>query len=122
MADCIPAGMENFVAQDDEQFNVIKKIIDLCDYYILILGRRYGSINSTTGVSYNEMEYEYVIENNIPVLVFALSDDAEIDLPASDEDDIKKGKLAEFRSRAMTNRLASLWRDQSDLIGKVAIA
>lgn len=26
MADCIPAGMENFVATDDEQFNVIKKV------------------------------------------------------------------------------------------------
>ena len=26
MADCIPAGMENFVATDDEQFNVIKKL------------------------------------------------------------------------------------------------
>lgn len=38
MADCIPAGMENFVATDDEQFNVIKKVIDLCDYYVLILG------------------------------------------------------------------------------------
>lgn len=36
MADCIPAGMENFVATDDEQFSVIKKVIDLCDYYILI--------------------------------------------------------------------------------------
>lgn len=32
MADCIPAGMENFVATDDEQFSVIKKVIDLCDY------------------------------------------------------------------------------------------
>ena len=28
MADCIPAGMENFVATDDEQFSVIKKVID----------------------------------------------------------------------------------------------
>ena len=122
MADCIPAGMENFVAQDDEQFNVIKKVIDLCDYYILIIGRRYGSINSSTGLSYTEMEYEYAIEKNIPVLVFALSDDAEIEMPASDEDVIKNGKLAEFRSRAMTNRLASVWKDQSDLMGKVAIA
>ncbi|MBP6468158.1 MAG: DUF4062 domain-containing protein [Fusobacteriaceae bacterium] len=34
MADCIPAGMESFVATDEEQFNVIKKVIDLCDYYI----------------------------------------------------------------------------------------
>ncbi|WP_436668130.1 DUF4062 domain-containing protein [Latilactobacillus sakei] len=50
MADCIPAGMESFVATDDEQFNVIKKVIDLCDYYILILGKRYGSINKQTGI------------------------------------------------------------------------
>lgn len=41
-ADCIPAGMEAFVATDDEQFNVIKRVIDLCDYYILIIGKRYG--------------------------------------------------------------------------------
>ena len=48
MADCIPAGMEAFVAANDEQFEVIKKVIDLCDYYVLIIGNRYGSINQTT--------------------------------------------------------------------------
>lgn len=79
MADCIPAGMENFVATDDEQFNVIKKVIDLCDYYVLILGRRYGSVNETTGISYTEMEYNYAIDKGIPVLVFALDDSVEID-------------------------------------------
>lgn len=36
MADCIPAGMEAFVATDLAQFEVIKKVIDLCDYYVLI--------------------------------------------------------------------------------------
>jgi len=35
MADCIPAGMEAFVATDNEQFEVIKRVIDLCDYYVL---------------------------------------------------------------------------------------
>ena len=66
-ADCIPAGMENFVAQDEEQFNVIKKVIDLCDYYVLIIGKRYGSINPNTGKSYTEMEYDYAISKKIPV-------------------------------------------------------
>lgn len=122
MADCIPAGMENFVATDDEQFNVIKKVIDLCDYYVLILGRRYGSVNEKTGISYTEMEYNYAISKNIPVLVFALDDSVERDDKNCNEDDIKKGKLAEFKSRAMGNRLASIWKDQSDLMGKVAIA
>lgn len=34
MADCIPAGMEAFVATDLEQFEVIKKVIDYCDYHV----------------------------------------------------------------------------------------
>lgn len=122
MADCIPAGMENFVATDDEQFNVIKKVIDMCDYYILILGKRYGSVNEKTGLSYTEMEYNYAIDKGIPVLVFALDDSVVIDDDKIEKDDIKKGKLAEFKSKAMLNRLASIWRDQSDLMGKVAIA
>lgn len=122
MADCIPAGMENFVATDDEQFNVIKKVIDMCDYYILILGKRYGSVNEKTGISYTEMEYNYAIDKGIPVLVFALDDSVELDAEKVETDDIKRGKLAEFKSKAMGNRLASIWRDQSDLLGKVAIA
>lgn len=122
MADCIPAGMESFVATDDEQFNVIKKVIDLCDYYILILGKRYGSINDTTGLSYTEMEYNYAIDKGIPVLVFAIDDSVEVESDKVEKDDIKKGKLSEFKSRAMRNRLANVWRDTSDLMGKVAIS
>ena len=122
MADCIPAGMESFVATDDEQFNVIKKVIDLCDYYILILGKRYGSINDTTGLSYTEMEYNYAIDKGIPVLVFAIDDSVELESDKVENDDIKKGKLAEFKSRAMRNRLANVWCDTSDLMGKVAIS
>ena len=70
MADCIPAGMEAFVATDVEQFEVIKKVIDLCDYYILIIGQRYGSINPYTGISYTEMEYDYAIKTNTGILFF----------------------------------------------------
>ena len=99
MADCIPAGMENFTATDDEQFNVIKKVIgicqviDLCDYYILILGKRYGSVNDSTGLSYTEMEYNYAIDKGIPVLVFVLDDSVKIEEDKIEKDDIKKGKL-----------------------------
>lgn len=94
----------------------------MCDYYVLILGKRYGSVNEKTGISYTEMEYNYAIDKGIPVLVFALDDSVELDDEKVEKDDIKRGKLAEFKSRAMGNRLASIWRDQSDLMGKVAIS
>jgi hypothetical protein len=41
--DCIPAGMELFPAIDEAQFAFIKKIVDDCDYYVIILAARYGS-------------------------------------------------------------------------------
>lgn len=122
MADCIPAGMEAFVATDDEQFNVIKKVIDLCDYYILIIGNRYGSINEKTGLSYTEMEYEYALSKEIPVLVFALENSDIEGNVDTEENVISLGKLAQFKEKALKNRLASVWKDIGDLTGKVAIS
>lgn len=122
MADCIPAGMEAFVATDAEQFEVIKKVIDLCDYYVLILGRRYGSINADTGISYTEMEYDYAISKGIPVLVFALDSSIDVSPDKVDTDVHKLAKLDDFRSKAMNNRLASVWKSVEDLTGKLAIS
>jgi len=122
MADCIPAGMEAFVATDTEQFEVIKKVIDLCDYYVLIIGRRYGSVNTKTGLSYTEMEYDYAIEKGIPVLVFAINESVELPPDKVEQDIDNVRKLISFRNRAMSNRLASIWKSSEDLTGKLAIS
>jgi hypothetical protein len=37
-ANCIPAGMELFPAADEAQLAFIKRVIDDCDYYLLIIG------------------------------------------------------------------------------------
>ncbi len=122
MADCIPAGMEAFVAADTEQFEVIKKVIDLCDYYVLIIGKRYGSIHPDTGKSYTEMEYDYAIKQGIPVLVFAIDENIELASDKVETDKSKIEKLKMFRTKAMTNRLASIWATPEDLTGKLAIS
>lgn len=122
MADCIPAGMEAFVATDGEQFEVIKRVIDLCDYYVLIIGKRYGSVNPTTGISYTEMEYEYAKEKGIPVLVFAIDDSVELPMEKVEQDAGKIELLRLFREKAMTNRLASIWKTSAELTGQLAIS
>lgn len=50
----IPAGMEMFSANGKEQWNTIQKSINNSDYYILIIGERYGSISETDGISFTE--------------------------------------------------------------------
>lgn len=122
MADCIPAGMEAFVASDVEQFEVIKKVIELCDYYILIIGKRYGSINEQTGLSYTEMEYDYAKELGLPVLVFAL--DESVDLPPEkmENNSERIAALQMFREKALANRLATIWKTEGELTSAVAIS
>lgn len=55
--DCFPAGMEVFTASDEDQWTLIRDVIDSSDYYVVVVGGRYGSI-SVEGISYTEMEYD----------------------------------------------------------------
>src|SRR5229473_917212 len=75
--DCIPAGMELFPAADEDQWTLIKRVIDDCDYYMVIIAGRYGSIGPN-GKSYTQMEYEYAIDSRKPVVAFLHSDPGKI--------------------------------------------
>ena len=70
----IPAGMELFKAGNESQLKTIYKWIDESDVYMLILGGRYGSVESMSGKSYTQLEYEYAISKNIPVFAVVLSE------------------------------------------------
>ena len=76
--DLIPCGMELFPASNESQWSLIKRVIDDCDYYILILAGRYGSINKEEGISYTEMEYRYALTSGKPVIAFVHSHPEEL--------------------------------------------
>jgi len=97
--DCIPVGMELFPAADDDQWTLIKRLIDDCDYYILIVGGRYGSVNSD-GISYTQMEYEYAVEKGIPVISFLHKKPDDIPAGKSESEAKLKKKLDDFKKIA----------------------
>lgn len=116
--DCIPCGMELFPADDDEQFDFIKDIIDDCDYYILILAGRYGSKNKD-GISYTELEFRYAMDRGIPIISFLHKD---INLIASgkcEKSVSSKKKLQEFRTLAQ-KKLCKYWETADELSGIVS--
>lgn len=119
--DCIPAGMELFPAMDEEQFEFIKRIIDGCDYYLLIVGARYGSMDEN-GVSYTEKEYDYAVANGIPVMAFLHNDISSILVNKADISDDLRRKLSNFRQKVETGRLVQYWRNADDLNAKVAVS
>ncbi|KAB8066887.1 DUF4062 domain-containing protein [Janthinobacterium violaceinigrum] len=67
--DAIPAGMELFPAADEDQWTLIKKVIDDCDYYLIVVAGRYGSIGPDK-ISYTEMEFRYAKESGKPIIGF----------------------------------------------------
>ena len=75
--DCIPAGMELFPASSEDQWSLIKRVIDDCDYYILIIGGRYGSVGPD-GISYTQMEFEYALKTGKPIISFVHKNPASI--------------------------------------------
>lgn len=116
----IPLGMENFTASDKSQWEIIKKTIDLSDYYVLILGNCYGSIDPETGISYTEKEYRYALEHGIPCLTF-LSKDVPIKPELADSDEHRQ-KLKALRDEASAGRMVDFWTNPDELTAKVATA
>ncbi len=109
-----PAGMEWFPGIDEEQFEYIKQVIDDSDYYVLILGGLYGSIASD-GKSYTEKEYDYAIEKGKKVILMVQENPA-----FKEEDDERKIKFTQFHKKIIDTRLASFWKDQTELSSKFA--
>ncbi|WP_369048194.1 DUF4062 domain-containing protein [Tenacibaculum sp. UWU-22] len=119
--DCIPAVMEIFPAIDEEQFNFIKRVIDDCDYYILIIGGRYGSL-SDDGLSYTEKEFDYANKKGIKIIVFIHSNPNKLSVEKSDIAPAIKEKLDAFRKKASTGRLVKYWEKPEELPSLVALS
>ncbi len=110
---CIPAGMELFPAADDSQWELIKKVIDDCDYYLVIIGGRYGTIGPT-GESFTEMEYRYALTQGKPIIAFLHKDPDKIEAGKSETDPAKKAKLSGFRDLAQ-KKMVRYWTSAADL-------
>lgn len=119
--DCFPAGMELFPALDEEQFEFIKKVIDDSDYYLLIIGGRYGSL-SETGISYTEMEFDYAIEQGIKVIVLVHASPEKLAVEKVEMNSEAQEKLQAFKIKATTDRLVKYWSDAKELPGLVALS
>ena len=109
-----PVGMEAFPAADEDQFEFIRSVIDDCDFYVLIIAGRYGSL-AADGMSYTEKEYRYANEIGVPVIVL-LRDEREV-LPANMVEVTPEGreKLNAFIADVSSGRIRKSWSSRDGL-------
>src|SRR5215831_6366581 len=111
--DCIPAGMELFQAANQDQWTLIKRVIDDCDYYLVIIGGRYGSIGPD-GSSYTQMEYEYALSQKKPVIAFLHKDPGVLPVNRTEMTQEGRDKLEGFRNLAQ-QKMCNFWTNAADL-------
>ncbi len=111
--DCMPAGMELFPAANEDQWSLIKKVIDECDYYIVVSAGRYGSLGPN-GQSYTEMEYRYATEAAKPVIAFLHKDPLKLQAGAVEQTDAGREKLSAFRE-LLQQKMCKYWETPAEL-------
>lgn len=117
-----PIGMEMFSAADEEQWEIIQDTIDSSDYYVLIIGHRYGSVieeGEYAGISYTQKEFRYALEKGIPILAFIIDKSVPVTTDKIENDVDKKAKLETFKTEVMTGRTVQWWTSIEDLANKV---
>jgi hypothetical protein len=110
----IPSGMESFPATSTEQLRYIQRVIDDCDYYVLVIGGRYGS-TTTEGISFTESEYDYAVTKQKTVLAFIHENPDSFAVGVTDGDSELKQKLQAFREKASTGRVVKFWSSKDEL-------
>ena len=111
--DCFPCGMEYFPAANEDQWTFIKNLIDVCDYYVVIIGGKYGS-EDKDGKSYTQKEYEYALSKGIPTIGFIRRDLNSLPSKQKEEEPEKKNKLEKFIT-LVRSKMCKEWSNPDEL-------
>jgi len=115
--DCIPAGMEFFPAANNTAWELIQKRILDSDYYIIIVGGKYGSMDAT-GISFTEKEYDFAQQNGLPIIPLLHENPDAIVMGKSEAGHTTRIKLQEFREKIQKHHHCKYWLNSEDLAAK----
>lgn len=120
---CIPVGMEQFPASSLSQWEYIKKMIDMSDYYLLIVAGKYGSIDPEENISYTEKEYRYAVAKKMPILAFLHQNIDLLPVIKVGATDEERERVKNFHSTVKAaGRLVDFYSNEEELRYKIAMA
>jgi hypothetical protein len=118
--DHMPAGMELFPAADDTAWQLIKDVIDSSDYYVLLIGGRYGSLDEE-GIGYTEKEYEYARKSKKAVIPLLHKSPDNLPRDKTDTDPNAWERLQAFRKKVEGKHTCVYWESVEELKAKVIL-
>lgn len=109
-----PAGMELFPAAPETPWETIQGVIDSSDYYIVVVGGKYGS-TAEDGTSYTEKEYDYARAQDKYIIPLIHADLGKLigDLLELEKD--RRDKLQAFIEKLKRNHTVKSWNTADNL-------
>jgi hypothetical protein len=114
----IISGMEKFGARTEKPLETCLKEVQESDFYIGIIGMRYGSIEDNTKKSFSQLEYEKAKELGKEIFIYII-DEENAKINANHIDFENYIKLREFKSILKTNHTIDTFKNENDLISKL---
>jgi hypothetical protein len=118
--DHFPAGMELFPAGDDAAWDLIKDVIESSDYYALIIGGRYGSLDKE-GIGYTEKEYDYALSLRKPVIPLLHKNPDNLPRDKTEIEEASWKKLLDFRAKVEKRHTCVYWTSANELRAQVIV-
>lgn len=113
---CYPVGMEFLPAFNDSQWEFVKQVIDDSDIFLVIIGGRYGSIQSSENpISYVEMEYDYAKKMNKRIIPLVCDNIEELPAKKVEKSFMGIEQLKAFIHKVENEQLVKFWSCKSDL-------
>lgn len=105
----LPIGMEHFIVSSSGNFSDIEELIDDADFFVLLLGNRYGSLDEKEQISWTEKEYNYACQKKKHIIAIkcpeflALANKSNESLTEDESRQVDFGGRVEFAAKAETN-------------------
>ena len=120
-ASYIPVGMDLFNAVTESSWPIIKRLIDGCDYYIVIVAGRYGYQLRETGKSLTQSEYEYAREAGKQRLAFLHRYPDKISSEHAGRTRIGADELRAFRGMLESELRIKYWERSGDELARIVV-
>ncbi|MGV9779371.1 HEAT repeat domain-containing protein, partial [Streptosporangium sp. NPDC003464] len=116
-AGLVPVDMRYFSAQETAPAEYCRNRVQECDFYLGIIGFRYGSRVPGTDLSYTELEFVSASDRGMPRLLFLLDEEVPIPLRLVDRD---RAPVEAFRARLLESDIVvDTFTSAEDLRGRV---
>lgn len=115
-------GMERFGARPEAPLVTCLAEVEQSDVYVGILAFRLGSVEKQSGKSFTQLEYERAHETGKTILIY-LADEGEACFPYQyiDDDQLKRERLAAFKSILRERHVTNTFSTPEDLAKKLKV-